>query len=195
MPLLIPITEPAEGYGAVAALVFIDRNTPDQGQRFTRPNVTVAGGLATQNDTRGYFAGHFGTWQNGRLRTQAALADADINLDYFGLGGNRPSGDPTLPYTIAASGGMVGAAYRVGDGPLWLGMRYALVDTITSLAHDAERVPGTYLDNAAMRLGALTPSLTLDPGAIIVSRRRAAGMSICRCRYSARTFAAIEISN
>ena len=91
VPLVSPITEPAVGYGAAAALVFIDRQTSTAQQRNARPNIAAIGGAATENGTRGLFAGHLGTWLDGRLRTTAAIADADVNLEFFGLGGDRQS--------------------------------------------------------------------------------------------------------
>ncbi len=49
VPIIAPITEPAIGYGAAGALVFVDRNPADSGGNETRPNVAVVGGLATEN--------------------------------------------------------------------------------------------------------------------------------------------------
>jgi hypothetical protein len=83
VPLVSPITEPAVGYGAAAALIFIDRQTSAPQQRNVRPNIAAIGGAATENGTRGLFAGHLGTWRDGRLRTMAAIADAEVNLDFL----------------------------------------------------------------------------------------------------------------
>ena len=41
VPLISPITEPAVGYGAAAALLFIDRQNPGSQQRHSRPNIDV----------------------------------------------------------------------------------------------------------------------------------------------------------
>jgi len=41
VPLVMPITEPAVGYGALGALVFIDRNAPVDGH-FVRPDIAAA---------------------------------------------------------------------------------------------------------------------------------------------------------
>ena len=41
VPLVIPITEPAVGYGAVGALVFIDRRGEPGSETFRRPNLAV----------------------------------------------------------------------------------------------------------------------------------------------------------
>jgi hypothetical protein len=161
VPVIYPITEPAVGYGAVGALVFIDRNVSGQGQRFVRPNITAVGGLGTENGTRGLFAMHLGTWMDGKLRTLAGVADADINLDFFGLGGDRSQG-PGLGYTIAARGGVAGGNYRLGETPLWLGLRYARVDTSVTLDAPNPGLPGISPSDLDLRLAALTPSLTLD---------------------------------
>jgi hypothetical protein len=110
VPLVVPITEPAVGYGAVGALVFIDRDVSAKAQRYTRPNIAAIDGLATENGTRGLFGGHLGTWLGGKLRTQLGVADADVNLDFFGLGGDRRPGEVGFGYTVGARGGVVGAS-------------------------------------------------------------------------------------
>jgi hypothetical protein len=162
VPIVSPITEPAVGYGAVGALVFIDRDPASAGQSYTRPNIAAVGGLATENGTRGVFAGHLGTWLDGRLRTQVAVADADVNLEYFGLGGERSSGKGGLGYTIGARGGMTGGSYRMGDAPVWFGLRYALVNTSVSVDRPDFGLPGITAEDFDLRLAALTPSVTLD---------------------------------
>ncbi|HSD69867.1 MAG TPA: hypothetical protein VLB07_09945, partial [Woeseiaceae bacterium] len=89
LPVLAPITEPAVGYGAAAALLFIDRPESDrEGKGYARPNIGMLGGLATENGTRGLFGAHIGNWKEGRLRTLVGVVDADVNLTFFGLGGD-----------------------------------------------------------------------------------------------------------
>jgi hypothetical protein len=161
VPLVMPITEPAVGYGALGALVFIDRNAPVDGH-FVRPNVAAAGGLATQNGTDGVFAAHLGTWQDGRMHTLLGVADADINLEFFGLGDLPDRTAPGVKYTIAARGGMAGASYQVARQSVWAGLRYAQVTTHVTLNDgnfESGQIPTRDQD---LRLAALTPSLTLD---------------------------------
>lgn len=162
IPVIAPITEPAVGYGAVGALVFIDRHPAGEQQQFVRPNITVAGGLATENGTRGAFAGHLGTWQDGRLRTMVALADMDLNLEFFGLGGQRNPGDVSLGYTVAARGGVAGGSYRVGDSQFWLGLRFIQASTHVTFDASSIGLPGISPEDLDLRLAALTPSVTLD---------------------------------
>lgn len=159
VPVLAPITEPAVGYGAVGALVFIDRKEPGQGQSYARPNIAAIGGLATENGTRGLFAAHLGNWRGGRLRTLAAWADADVNLEFFGLGDDP---GPGVDYSLEARGGVLGGNYQIGATPAWLGLRYALVTTQVGLDDPQTRPSGIPASDLDLELAALTASLTWD---------------------------------
>jgi surface antigen Omp85-like protein len=161
LPLLVPITEPAVGYGAVGALVFIHGEPPEAGEPYVRPTISTIGALRTENDTRGWFAANLGTWRGGRLRTIAALADVDVNLEFFGFGGDRIAGEG-LGYSIKGRGGVGGASYRLGDTQLWLGMRYASVDTDVALQAPPASLPEILEADLGLQLAALTPALTLD---------------------------------
>ncbi len=161
LPVVIPITEPAVGYGAGAALVFIDRPPVTPDGRFHRPNMTVAGGLRTENGTDGLFGGHLGTWRDGRLRTLAAVADMDVNLEFFGLGGDRIPGSG-VEYTVEGTGGVLGGSWRLGASNLWLGARYALFETEVSLRDEGSGLPGVSPADFGLELAAITPTVTLD---------------------------------
>jgi hypothetical protein len=158
MPLLVPITEPALGYGAVGAAVFISGGTLGEGQR---PNIATVGALRTDNGTRGWFGAHLGTWADGRVRTTIALADIDLNLEFFGLGGDRVS-DAGLGYSVKGKGGVLGGSYKIGDSDLWIGLRYSNVQTTVSSAAVTSTLPGVSPSDFNLHLGALTPSITLD---------------------------------
>jgi len=158
MPLLVPITEPALGYGAVGAAVFISGGTLGEGER---PNIATVGALRTDNGTRGWFGAHLGTWADGRVRTTVALADVDLNLEFFGLGGDRIS-DAGLAYSVKGKGGVLGGSYKIADTDLWVGMRYSAVHTTVVLDAVTSSLPGVSESDFALRLGALTPSITLD---------------------------------
>ena len=160
VPLLVPITEPAVGYGAVGALVFIHGDPPEPGEEFVRPTMSAVGALRTENGTRGWFGANLGTWWDGRLRTIAALGDLDLNLEFFGLG-DRPS-DAGLGYSIKAKGGVLGGNYRLGETQLWLGVRYASVDTSVGLEAPLLDLPNVQPSDYGLRIAALTPSVTFD---------------------------------
>lgn len=159
VPLLVPITEPAVGYGAVGAAVFIHGGPPAPGEQFVRPTMSAVGALRTENGTRGWFGANLGTWWNGRLRTIAALGDIDLNLEYFGLGDRVADG---LGYSVKAKGGVLGGNYRLADTQLWLGVRYASVDTDVALDAPLTDLPNVQPADYGLRLAALTPSITFD---------------------------------
>ena len=141
VPLLVPITDPAVGYGAVAAAVFVHGEPPAEGEPFVRPTISAVGGLRTENGTRGWFGANLGTWRGGRVRTIAALADMDVNLEFFGLGGDAATATQGLPYSVKARGGVAGGNYRLGDTQLWMGLRYTAVDTRVSLEPSVSELP------------------------------------------------------
>ena len=168
VPVISPITEPAVGYGAAGALVFIDRNPPPPGGGFVRPNIAAVGGLATENGTNGVFGAHLGTWMDGRLNTIVGLADVDMNLEFFGLGGDRIKQPDGLKYSMAATGGMAGGSYRVSDTHAWLGLRYAYAETNVTAGWSRPQPPifpdRPVLPTAdlSLDLAVITPTFTFD---------------------------------
>jgi len=88
IPLVIPITEPAVGYGAAGGLAFIDKPLGEAQAGFGRPNITVVGGLGTENGTWGGMAGNLHHWLDDRLQTLVGVIHASVNLDFYGIGEN-----------------------------------------------------------------------------------------------------------
>lgn len=168
VPIVSPITEPAVGYGAAAALVFVDRNPPSSDGRFVRPDLTAVGGAATENGTQGVFGAHLGSWMDGHLQTLVGLADADLDLEYFGLGGGRFDRPNGLKYSIGATGGVVGASYRPGVTHAWIGLRYGYARTDVTPGW-TRRPPPVFpgrpvlpRPDLSLDLGLLVPTLTFD---------------------------------
>ena len=88
IPLVIPITEPAVGYGAAGGLTFIDKPLGEAQAGFGRPNITVVGGLGTENGTWGAIAGNMHHWLDDRVQTLVGAIHASVNLDFYGIGEN-----------------------------------------------------------------------------------------------------------
>lgn len=162
VPVVSPITEPAVGYGAAAALVFIDRDPVVEGDRPAWPDIAALGGLATGNGTDGLFAGHLGNWRQGSLRSQLAIADADVNLTFYGLGEDARPGGKGLDYTVSATGGLAGGNWRIDDRHWWVGLRYGIASTQVTSRADRGRLPGLLPEDRDLNLAALTPSVTYD---------------------------------
>ena len=155
VPIVAPITEPAVGYGAAGALLFVSRSGEPGSERYQRPDLTAVGALATENGTRGAFAGHSGRWLDGRLQLTAGVADASVNLNVY------PSPDTGFGFNADVRGGVVEAKYRVAGPAWWAGLRYSLADVgVTFDTQDSER-PGGFVDGDD-RLSGVSAILTWD---------------------------------
>lgn len=130
LPVIVPITEPAVGAGAVGALAFIDR--PKEGSGFNRPNISVIGGLGTENGTEGYFGGDMRYWLDNRLQTLVGAIKANVNLDYYGSGETGFLNKHPQSYTLDLTGATAQAKYRFGEGHNWLGMSLLAAKTSVS---------------------------------------------------------------
>ena len=161
IPLVIPITEPAVGYGAAGGLAFIDKPKGEAQAGFGRPNITAVGGLSTENGTWGVMAGDVRYWLDDRLQTLVGVIRASVNLDFYGIGQDGVLKDHPLTYNLQPVGGLVQAKVRLGNSRVWAGLSYALA--VTEVGFDAPpatpRLPDFQRES---RVGGLTPSLTYD---------------------------------
>ena len=161
VPLVIPITEPAVGFGGVGALAFIDKQQHSETAGFGRPNITVIGGMKTENGTSGVMAGDVRHWLDDRMQTLIGIVHASINLDFQGIGLDRALENDPRTYNMETIAGVTQAKYRLGDTRAWLGIGYALANTtiefdvlptITSLPNFQRQ----------SRVGGITPSFSYD---------------------------------
>ena len=161
LPVAMPITEPAVGYGAALALAFIEKPKADSGAGFGRPNITVVGGLATENGTRGAFAGDVRHWLGDRVQTQVAVFKASVNLDFYGIGEDGILQRHPLRYTLEPQGGLGQAKVRLGATRAWIGLGYALASTDLAIQAPEQwpRLPGF---ERTSRVGGLIPSFSYD---------------------------------
>jgi hypothetical protein len=156
MPIVLPITEPAVGYGTLAGPAFVGRPSGSD-----RPNITVVAGMATGNDTWGVVAGNSRTWRNGRIQTLAGGVYASINLDYYGIGENSVLAQHPLRYTLEPKGGLVQIKNRLGRSHLWVGLGYGFISTNISF-EAPEGTPDLPDYNRTTNIGRVDPSLTFD---------------------------------
>lgn len=155
-PLVTPITEPAVGYGAAFMPVFID--LPEDGKG--RPDIWAAGGMATQNGSRGLMGGYSGYFDEDRWHVFGGAMDVSVNFDFNGLGGVQPSGDP-LRYNLDMTGGMIGADRKIGSTDWRAGLRYFYAEVDPSLVHDRD-FPIIDSDQFQNRFGDFDPSSTIS---------------------------------
>jgi hypothetical protein len=156
MPVGTLITEPAVGLGAGGGAAFIN-----QPLGRGRPDISLIGGMGTENGSKGAVAGDLRYWFDGRLQTLAAVVYASVNLDFYGIGNDSILADDPLRYNLEPAGGLLQAKYRLGGSPLWVGLSYSFART--TVAFDAPRgTPGLLDSPRTSNVGGVAPSLTLD---------------------------------
>lgn len=162
IPVVMPITEPAVGYGGGLGLLFVDKQRKDAQQAgFGRPNISAVGGFATENGTWGVAAGDMRHWQDDRLQTLVGAGYASVNLDFYGIGEDSVLKDHPLSYNLEPLGGLVQARYRLGNSRAWAGLGYALISTEVSF--DAPTgTTGIPEHRSTSRVGGVTPALSFD---------------------------------
>lgn len=133
LPLVIPITEPAVGFGALGALAFF-HNFPKwkDGTRKVPDSITAVIGGGTANGTWAAGVGHFGFYLRDTVRYSGIAAYADVNLPWYGNAGTsepirfRPQGFITNHQAL----------FRIASTPLFLGLKYSL--SILEVTSDAD---------------------------------------------------------
>lgn len=135
MPIVMPITEPAVGYGAAFGAAFLSQPFGAEHQGLGRPNVTFVGGMATANGSWGAFAADMRYWLDDRLQTVVGAMYSDVNLDYYGIGEDSVLAADPLRYTLNPVGFGLQGKYRLGDTNIWGGLSYAFA--VTNVSFDA----------------------------------------------------------
>jgi outer membrane protein assembly factor BamA len=161
LPVVIPITEPAVGYGAAGGLAFIDKPLGKAQAGFGRPNITFVGGLGTENGTWGVMAGDMRHWMDDRLQTLVGVVKASVNLDFYGIGRDNALNNNPRSYTLEPLAGLVRAKYRLGGSMFWAGLGYALASTQVTF-DTPDKIPGLPDLQRESRVGGLAPNLSYD---------------------------------
>jgi hypothetical protein len=125
LPFLVPITEPATGYGLGLGLAFMDKPFVGGEDGYNRPNITMVGGLWTENDSWGALVGDSRYWLDDQLQSTAGVVYFSVNLDFYGVGDDAVLHDHPLRYNMEPKGGLVRGKTRLGKTRLWAGLGYA----------------------------------------------------------------------
>jgi len=161
LPVAMPITEPAVGYGTVGGLAFLSKSFGDAAKGLGRPNITFVGGMGTSNGSWGAFGIDSRYWLEDHVQTLAGGIYASINLDFHGVGADSKLENNPLRYNLEPKGGMLIAKYRLGESRYWAGLGYAFAST--GVSFDAPDTTPSIPDyDRVSNLGMLLPSLNLD---------------------------------
>lgn len=141
--LIVPIiiTEPALGNGGGAAAVFFKPATQsqaskDRGERIP-PNIYGFGAMKTQNGTyAGALAGEFHL-RDDQWRYKGAIGKASVNLDFYTQG--LVLAPRKIGYNLDGIFSFQQVQRRIGDLPLYAGIRWLYIDLDSSLNVEANR--------------------------------------------------------
>jgi hypothetical protein len=132
------LTEPTLGYGGGANLLFLQPRHEKGREGYLRPDVTIVGGLMTENGTWAGFAGDLRHWLDGRVKTVVGGMKARLRLDFYGLGIDRIVGDRPLGYELDVNGARAGGQYRVPGTDFWIGGSYQFATIDASFAQNLD---------------------------------------------------------
>jgi len=161
LPVVIPITEPAVGYGAAGALAFLSKPLGEAKAGFGRPDIAIVGGLGTENGSWGVLVGDVRHWFDDRLETQVGFTHLSANLDFHGIGQDTRLDEHPLRYNLEPTGGVLRAKYRLGQSAAWAGLGYVFAATRVTFEAPAG-TPGLPDFRRDSKVGGLTPSFTYD---------------------------------
>lgn len=151
-PVVLPIAEPAVGYGAVGAVAYFhgegdgEAKPAAEGDGFVPPSITFVGGAATDNGTRAVGLGHFGVWKDGKIRYLGAVFGADANLTFYGEGDALPEG---LDWNIEMAGTVHQIKFEVAPR-LFVGAQYYYISTDSEIGDEDDPDLLPFLDPAEL---------------------------------------------
>lgn len=161
IPLVIPITEPAVGYGLVGLVAFLDKPDKEEIDGPARPNITAVGGLATENGTWGVFGADIRHWADGRIESLIAAGYMNVNLSFYPSGGSSGDGAPSVDYNMKVPFANVRGRYRFIETPWSVALGYTLSKQDITISGN-NLPPDVDLPEYSMRDAALAPLVTYD---------------------------------
>lgn len=145
LPVPIIVTEPAVGYGAGAALLFFRESIREAVARgkesghVTPPDIYAVAFAATENGTKFGGAGGMVTFDSDRWRWRGGVGLADVNLDFFGAGGELGTADRSIGYNLKGVVSSQQVMYRLGESNNFVAGRWIYLDLDASF--DASKQP------------------------------------------------------
>lgn len=144
LPIAMPITEPAVGFGAAAALIRFHGGGMGGGPkpvgptgRPISPDVAVLAGGLTENGTWAAVVGYLGHFKNDTWRYKGALGRISPNLDYYG------SNDRAYQFNLDGWVVYQELGHGIGKTDLFAGLQFTYLDTTVKfdLSELPEEIP------------------------------------------------------
>lgn len=161
VPLVVPITEPAVGYGAVGALVFMHPRKEAGEEGFAFPDITAVGGLWTEDGSDGVFAANMTRWEGG-LQTLVAAGKLNLDLDLYGIGKDETLDDDPLEYDLDMTGVVAEGRKQLGESDFWGQLRFAYADVEVDFGGPSTGIEGVGPDDGDTTIAGPTVGLRYD---------------------------------
>ena len=113
LPIALPITEPAIGYGLIGGMLYF---IPKKNSKHTADMAAAVAGI-TSNGTWLAGGGYLGYWKQDKLKYSGFAGYGHINLDYYGFGG-KP-----ISFSQDAAFLMQQLKFQISDSNYYLGGR------------------------------------------------------------------------
>ncbi len=139
------ITEPAIGNGGYLGLMFLhdsiqnraelakDRNPNGTLKRMPPPSITGLFGFGTENGSWGAGLVHMHVFKDDAMRYLGGLFYNEMNLDFYGRGGDLPGGIDHISYTLDGYMFLQQMMFRAGDSDVFFGANYQYMSFDTEL--------------------------------------------------------------
>ncbi len=141
VPVVSIITEPAlGGFGLAVAPVFIQQNAPvkrDDKIYPSPPNIATGFAGYTLNDSWAGGAATTGVWQKWGLKYTAALAYADVNMEYY-FNLDKINKDVEIDFNIRAIPFFVQLEKQMKDPRFTIGLHYLFMHNTVQLKNDLQ---------------------------------------------------------
>ena len=161
LPVPLVVTEPAVGYGGGLAAMFVRPRKDAGSDGYARPNMSIVGGIATENGTWAGFAGDSSHWFDERVQTLAAVAASNLNLDFYGLGNSSESLDEPVRYTLDFQLALLQGSWKLKPKSPWsVGLRY-IYSQVEPKLRDDPQFPGL-IDSDTIEISAPAGVLEYD---------------------------------
>lgn len=144
LPIPIIITEPAVGFGAGVALVFLHdplsgrvpegetfkpQSVDDRG-KLIPPSISAVFGAYTENDTWLAGGAHMGVWKDDNIRYTGAIFTGAINMKFYREAqGTEVSANAKIEPNVL----LQELKFRINDSDFFAGANYLFVDTSTEI--------------------------------------------------------------
>lgn len=159
LPVPIIITEPAVGYGGGAALLLFRRSLSEaaaasgMGDKSAPPDIYGIAIAATENGTKAAGAGAMISFDQQRLRYRGGIGRANVNLDFYGIGGALNNGDFKIGYSLDGWFTSQQILRRLGPSDHFLTLRWVFLDLKSSFDGGVPVLPDKSLSDQSSGIG------------------------------------------